>query len=288
MFITHFPMNLQFFAEGDGVSGGAGAGADPAAGGVQTQEPQLTGMQQLNNLLGTMNQQGGDSNTQGQPPAQGQQTEPQTQPAGVPQQQQQPPAQNTETQAQKDAQAFAAMRVRNKQYEEMLDKIARATGIQYSNPEEMIQKLNDDALTKLAQQQNVPVELLRRLETLEANNKAYLAMQNQTRLTNEFAALRDKYSLDETALATFAQQLEADKVDPATVNVEREYIARNLDAIVAARVQAAVQQALTRDANATAHGTTPTAVQSNTPSGADQQTISTAADLNRLLASMPK
>lgn len=288
----HFPINLQFFAADDGVSGGTGAGE---AGGVDTQQqsqPQSLDVAGLTALLNSMNQQSsGDNtntNTAQQEPNQSQaQTDDTQGQAGDNNQQSNQSNQNT--QGQKDANAFAAMRVQNKQMSEMLEKIAKATGIEYANQDEMMQKLNNDALAKLAEKQNVPVELLQRLELLEKNNQAYLAMQNQTRLTNEFSALRDKYKLDDVALTEFARQLEADKVDPATVNIEREYMMRNFDAILAQRTQAAVEEVLKRDAKAGAHGTMPNVAQgSSANGGASQHKVTTTAELNALLAQMPK
>lgn len=281
-----FPINLQFFAEGDGVAGGA-EGADNIAAGADNAGAQPLDVAGLTALLNSMNQQhSGDNNANQQVPDQ---TE--VPPSDNQNQNQEPNGQQTtqSNQNQKDANAFAAMRVQNKQMSEMLEKIAKATGIQYATQDEMMQKLNDDALAKMAQQQNVPVELLQRLDILEKHSQAYLAMQNQTRLTNEFAALRDKYKLDDVALTNFAKQLEADKVDPTTVNIEREYMMRNFDAILAQRTQAAVEEALKKDAQAGAHGTTPNVAQgSSANGGASQHKVTNSAELNALLASMPK
>lgn len=289
---TKLPLNLQFFAED--VGGVADTGVDDA--GQAQQSNTITDSAGLTALLETMNQsqqsgentnttqQGANQNqpqgdTQGQPGDNSQQ--------GAQQQANQNVQQNT--QQQKDANAFAQMRVQNKQYSDMLEKIAKAAGIEYTSPEDMMQKLNDDALTKLAAQQNVPVELLKRMEVMEAQANAYVQMQNQNRLTTEFSNLRTKYNLDDASMLAFAQQLEADKVDPATVNVEREYIARNLDAIIAARTQAAVEEALRRDSQAGTHGTMPNVAQgSSANGGANQHKVTTTAELNALLASMPK
>lgn len=286
----YLPLNLQFFAgEVDGV-------ADSGTGGAESQpsEPQSLDSAGLTALLNTMNQsqQSGETNTntaqqnanQGQAAADNSQDQ-----AGANNQQSTQQQNNQGAQQQKDHNAFAAMRAQNKQYADMLEKIAKAANITYTSPEEMIQKLNDDALGKLAAQQNIPVELLKRMEVMEAQANAYVAMQNQTRLTNEFSNLRTKYSLDDTAMMAFAQQLEADKVDPATVNIEREYIARNFDAIIAQRTQAAVEAALKRDAQADAHGTMPNVAQgSSANGGANQHKVTTTAELNALLATMHK
>ena len=109
------PINLQFFAADDGVSGGTGA--DEAGGMVSTdtQQSQSLDMAGLTALLNSMNQQSsGDNtntNTAQQVPDQSQaQTDDTQNQAG--EQNQQSNQSNQNTQGQKDANAFAAMRVR--------------------------------------------------------------------------------------------------------------------------------------------------------------------------------
>ena len=287
---TKIPFNLQYFAETKGVSDAGSAGAE-------SQDTSASTGLDTAGLTNLLNQFAQSQAGQAQPPAQGSEDNQQQNDAGassaddgangsVSDNQNQ---NNAQTQQQKDANAFAAMRVQNKQLSDMLEKIAKAAGIQYSNQQELMQKLNDDALTKLAAQQNVPVELLKRMEMLEENNRLFEQQQNQTRLTNEFAALQAKYNLDVNAMTQFAQQLDADGVDPYKVNIIREYESRNLDAIIEQRTQAAVQAALRADANAGAHSSTPNAAQgSSTDGGAQQHSISNSAELNKLLATMGK
>ena len=54
------------------------------------------------------------------------------------------------------------MRVQNAQLLGLLSKIAEA-GIEYTDNNDLL--LNDDSITKLAAKQNVPVELLKRMES---------------------------------------------------------------------------------------------------------------------------
>lgn len=189
------------------------------------------------------------------------------------------------TQGDKDANAFAEMRVQNKLFADTLKKIADATGIEYTNQDEMIAALNGDALTKLAAKQGVPVELLQRMEMLEKNSRLWEEQQLQQRLTSGFGALQQKYGLDQQAMMSFAQQLDAERVDLRNVDIEKEYVARNLDAIVAARVQAAVQAALSKDASIDAHSTAPTQQGVGVGGGGGAETqIKSAADLVSFLA----
>lgn len=212
-------------------------------------------------------------------PAQPEQTP--AQPEGQPQPD--APEVHVATQEDKDANAFAQMRVANKQMSDMLAKIAQANGIQYSTQEEMIAKLNDDSVTKLAAAQGVPKELLLRMEGLERDAAAYRAQQNQNRLVTQMRNIMDKYAVPANELQAFAAQLDNEHVDVNSIDLEREYFFRNQEAIMQKRINAAVEAALRGDQAAAAQSTTPLAQGGN--GGSTQGTrIETVADLRSVLA----
>ena len=190
------------------------------------------------------------------------------------------------TQADKDANAFAQMRTQNKLMSDMLAKMADAYGIKYENTEDMMNKLNEDALGKIAEKKGIPVELLSRLEMLEKNNAAYQIQQNQARLKNEFAAVQQKFGLTQDELVSFANTLDAEHLDLSKLNVEKEYVARNYDYIMEKRVQAAVQAALSKDAQVAAQSTGTAAPGTNTTSSNGEQNIKTVADFKSFLSGM--
>ena len=277
------PYNLQYFAaDGSSVQGGTAGSTDAG----NTTSLDSAG---LSALLNTMGNDGADTqseDTSGQGDANGgtQQESDQTQQ----QQQQQSGADiNAQTQQQKDAGAFAAMRVRNKQMESMLKRVADAAGIQYTNTDDMLTKLNDDALGKLAEKQGVPKELLMRLDSLEKSNQEYRQEQMNTKLRNDFMALQEKYNLTPEPLQTFATQLSNDRVDPLSADIMREYEVRNFDAIVQQRIQDAVQAALSKDQQVDEHSSTPNAAQGSSASGSDAGvTCKNSAELHQLLATL--
>lgn len=290
---TKFPLNLQFFAaSSDGVQGTeptttVDASTDGGTQQTQSQPLDVAGMQQL---INSFNQQ--QTNVQQAQPTQVEQNQQaqEQQTAQNPNSEEQNQQQQV-TQQQKDSQAFATMRVQNKQLSDMLGKIAKANGIEFSDSNELIEKLNDDALGKLAQQQGVPKELLQRMEMLEAQNTQFLQAQRQENLTQQFTALATKYQLDENQLTDFANQLAQKGINPLeqNVNLDDMYRSINFDALMQAQVQAAVAAALARDQAASTNGTQPNAVQGSPASGAAQQyNINTTAGLEQLLAQMPK
>ena len=277
------PYNLQYFAaDGSSVQGGTAGSTDAG----NTTSLDSAGLSALLNTIDNdgANTQGEDTSGQGDANGGTPQESDQTQQ----QQQQQSGADiNAQTQQQKDAGAFAAMRVRNKQMENMLRRVADAAGIQYANTDDMLTKLNDDALGKLAEKQGVPKELLMRLDSLEKSNQEYRQEQVNIKLRNDFMALQEKYNLTPEQLQTFATQLSNDRVDPLSADIMREYEVRNFDAIVQQRIQDAVQAALSKDQQVDEHSSTPNAAQGSSASGSDAGvTCKNSAELHQLLATL--
>ena len=248
---------------------------------AQAQQPTINNATDLHNFLNQFQQQ-----QQQQEPAQQQQQQQQQQ---NPAQQQNNGADQTEphvaTQQDKDANAFAEMRVQNKAMSDMLKKIADATGIQYTDQNDMLAKLNSDALTKLAEKQGVPVEILQRMETLERNSQLYLQQQNESRLRAGFVNLKQDYGLSDEEMMNFAKQLDDDKVDLSKVDLVAEYRNRNFEAIVQKRIDAAVAAALSKDQQAQAQSTQPNAQGATQQTAAKTEQITTVAGLRSWLAS---
>jgi hypothetical protein len=280
---TLFPVILPLSAtgEGDGVTdtGGAGAGGTQSAG--DTLDSLLNQYAQSSSAGdGTQGQQqqqsGGDGQQQqGQSGEQGQQSQQQGQ-------------QGQQTQAQLEEQrrnfAFGQLRQENNELAGILGKIAQANGIQYANTRDLISKLNDDALSKLAQKQNVPVELLREMDTLRANQQQWQQSQREQIAYAGFQTLMSQYGLTQEDLKAFAVELDGAGRNPfvQNINVVDEYRLRHFDDIVAKRVDTAVKEALAKSSAADTHSSTPGA-QQGAGSGDGGQKITTLEGLNNLL-----
>ena len=277
-----FPVILPLSAtgEGDGVTdtGGAGAGGTQSAG------------ETLDSLL---NQYGqgteGGSDTQGQQQqsgGDGQQQQQQTDGQG--QQSQQQGQQGQQTQAQLDEQrrnfAFGQLRQENNELAGILGKIAQANGIQYTNTRDLMGKLNDDAISKLAQKQNVPVELLKEMDALRAGQQQWQQSQREQVAYAGFQTLMTQYGLTQEDLKAFAVELDGAGKNPfvQNINVVDEYRLRHFDDIVAKRVDTAVKEALAKSSAADDHSSTPGS-QQGAGSGDGGQKITTLEGLNNLL-----
>ncbi len=160
------------------------------------------------------------------------------------------------TQANK---AFAAMRTENSKYKNALLGLGAQLGVKDGNVETILDKLANNQLQAQAQQQNVPVEVLQRLKSLEDIEAKYNADRLQHSAYQGFQQVKQQYGLDDTQLQQFAQQLAASGMDPFKQNIDlaREYSYRNMDTIIANAIQKGIAQEQQRSVNAMAQGSTP-------------------------------
>lgn len=259
-------MRLQFFA-GEGDSTGA------------------MDMAGLNNLLEGMGTEtdATQQTTTAQPEPTTQETDTQAQQQTQQQTQQQSQPQQRTNQAEY---AFAQMRVENTQYKNMLTKLAKATGIEFNNEKELIDKLNDQALESLSKRQNVPVEVLKRLETLEQTNQTYELEQRKSATLVAFQNLKNEYGLDDDGLLNFAQELDQQGLNPFVkdVDISGMYRQMHFEEIMNARIAQAVQDALSKSSVADTHGSTPNSATGSQDDGGKK--ITTVGELSALLDTM--
>lgn len=249
-------MNLQFFAED-----GAGEPAPIDATGLDT-------------MLDGMGTDTGVPATEVTP-----EPEPEPQPEPEPE-----PGQPTAIQKQEFA--FAEMRRTNAQYAALLGKIAQVNGIEYQNTNDLLSKLNDNTITAMAKQQNVPVELLQRIESLQQDSDAFKAQQAQQSAVAGFQKVMTTHGLTEAELQSFARELDAKGVNPFVqqVDIEAEYKLTHFDDIVAKQIDRAVKEALAKSNSADNNSTTP--MQQQSPGGTDNKPVSTLDGLNAMLDQM--
>lgn len=268
------PYNLQFFAEVAGAQGtDTSTGTDGTDGaGAQA----LSDSQELNTLLdGMTNANGQQQQTQQQSDQQQQQQD---------QQQQQQPDQ--QQQVDKSNYAFGQMRKQISDLQGLLGKVAEANGIKYTTPAELLEKMNDDAITKMAQSKNIPVEFLKELETLKKDSLDYKEQRLKDEATVGFQSVMTQYGLTQDELIAFATELDAAGKNPfaESVDLMSEYKVRHFDDIVNKQVTLAVREALAKSSNADQHSSTPP--DQTPPAGTEAQKITTVDGLSDLLSEM--
>lgn len=162
---------------------------------------------------------------------------------------------NKQLDSQKAQHAFAAMRTQNKAMTGLLSQIAEALELTYTDEADMIAKLKDNALTKIAARTQVPKEMLERLRQSEERASEYERQQRYTTNMNSLNNIMSSYSLPKEQVVAFVQELANEQIDYRTTDIDlvKEFKARNIDLIVKMEKEKAVQEALKRDEAANKH-----------------------------------
>ena len=180
--------------------------------------------------------------------------------------------------------AFGQMRVQIRQQQQLLSKMADALGIEYKDGNDLLEKLNDDALSRLSEKQNIPKEFLERIEQLEGIASVAREQELRHNAITGFQKVANDYGLDDNALQNFAKELDELGKNPFVedYDVVELYKAIHFDDIVKKKCEEAVEAALARDNRASRRSTKPGAAR--TPdSNNDGDAISTVASLNAAL-----
>lgn len=162
-------------------------------------------------------------------------------------------------QVKKDA-AFARMRIENQQNNKILNDIAKALGIDEKDPILRAQKLQDLAVTKLAKEAAVPVELYKELNSTKEQLATVTQQQNEITARDKFFQLQKDYSLTQDELVKFAQALDAQGVsvvDDPNTDLDYYYYKLNRTSIEKKRIDAAVEEALRKSNTADTKSSTP-------------------------------
>ena len=195
-------------------------------------------------------------------------------------------SQSTDTQKRSANDAFAAMRVQNRKMTDALAAVLQQHGLDpnlANDPDALIEQANQARLEEEAKRQNVPTALLKRLTDLEAKDRE----AQQKRLTDAalagFQAVKNQYNLNNQDIAAFAKQLQDAGTNPfeQEMDLVHHYKLHNLDKIIAAETQKAVEAALKNQKSSTQFSTQPSKTQGKESTGTEQ--IDTMAKFDRFL-----
>ena len=185
--------------------------------------------------------------------------------------------------------AFAQMRTQLSAYENLLGKVAQATGIEYADMDDLADKLNDNALGKLAKQQNIPVELMQKLNQLEQDSNNWKMAQLKESAYIGFQNLMTEFELTQEELNNFAVELDEARMNPfeQPVDIKSEYISRHYNDVLQRQVQKEVQAALKKSQVADEHSSTPNTKAGISSAPADGK-VTTVSGLNQFLDGLGK
>jgi hypothetical protein len=143
--------------------------------------------------------------------------------------------------------AFADLRRQaeeNKKYADFISRLAQDSGV---SPEEILNRYQERQLQAEAEQQNVPVDVLKRLNTLEQENSETKEALRAERMEAQIESVKAKYGADDNSIKAAFEEMLDSGIDPRVhdnVNFEKFYRAANLDSIIQKEVENARQKDL--------------------------------------------
>ena len=195
-------------------------------------------------------------------------------------------SQSTDSQKRSANDAFAAMRVQNRKITDALAAVLQQHGLDpnlANDPDALIAQANQARIEEEAKRQNVPTELLQRLTDLEARDREAQQKRLSDAALAGFQAVKNKFNLDNQGIAEFAKQLQDAGTNPfeQEMDLVYHYKLHNLDKIIAAESQKAVEEALKNQKSSTQFSTQPSKTQGKESTGTEQ--IDTMAKFDRFL-----
>lgn len=181
----------------------------------------------------------------------------------------------------KQQQAFIHMRQENKRQSDLLKGVAELLGVDTHDDTKLLEALQYKITESQAQKQNVPVELLQRMNVLEAQNRAYHAEQRQRDLAIGMQRVMTTFNLNQEQLNKFAQDLIKEGINPLEKEVDfvREYKLMHFDEVVNKAREDAVAAEQARAAKAANSSSKPGKKTGGPEQGADDQKVNSVRDL---------
>lgn len=195
-------------------------------------------------------------------------------------------AQSNDGQKRTANDAFAAMRVQNRKMTDALAAVLQQHGLDpnlANDPDALIAQANQARIEEEAKRQNVPTELLQRLTDLEARDREAQQKHLADAALAGFQTVKNQFNLENKDIAEFARQLQEAGTNPfeQEMDLVHHYKLHNLDKIIAAETQKAVEEALKNQKSSAQFSTQPSKTQGKESTGTEQ--IDTMAKFDRFL-----
>ena len=196
-----------------------------------------------------------------------------------------PPAEDKQQSRQNHA--FAEQRVQIKKQNDFIRKVGKLVGFDDStNTDEILEKVNEALLEKESKEQNIPVDILKRLERAESLIQENDQIKLEKQVTEAFTDLIEEHNLSKEEVDEFTNYLIDNGKNPmlnAGVDLQAEYLKLHYKDMV----KAAVDEALAKE------GERKKKVDEQAPSGVgkspgdkDEAKITSVKELDDLFSNM--
>lgn len=187
--------------------------------------------------------------------------------------------------------AFAEQRIQIKEQSQQIKKqtnfiknIGKLIGYEGDSLDEIQDKVAEALLAKQAKEQNIPVDILKRLEKAESLIQENDQIKLEKRITENFTDLIEEHNLTKEQLDEFTKYLIDNGKNPMldpSVDLQAEYLKLHFKDMIAAAVQDAVAKEQNRQKKV--EDQSPSAAPKS-PASKDDAKISTVKELDDLFA----
>lgn len=183
--------------------------------------------------------------------------------------------------------AFAEQRLQIKKQNDFIRKVGRLVGFDdNTNTDEILEKVNEALLEKQSKEQNIPVDILKRLERAESLIQENDQIKLEKQVTEAFTDLIDEHNLSKEEVDEFTNHLISIGKNPlldTNVDLQAEYLKLHYKDMV----KAAVEEALAKEGERKkkVDEQAPSSV-GNSPSDKEEAKVTSVKELDDLFANM--
>ena len=145
-------------------------------------------------------------------------------------------ANNGKSQHEKQAQAFYALRNKNKANEQLIKNLGSVLGFDpKASSDDIVAKVEQLITQKQAKDQGIPADVLARIQELERQVQETETIKHETKVTEDLAIIAEKYNLSQDDLTEFVLKLAENGKNPLenpNVDLNAEYISMYFDSIL--------------------------------------------------------
>lgn len=194
--------------------------------------------------------------------------------------------QEADSKAQKANEAFAALRARNKAQERLLQRFGKVFGFDTKDdPDQIMDKINAVLTEKEAKDQNIPVEVLNRLQELETIVKEKESNDRQAQVQDSLMDVASEFELDGDQLRQFTKHLIDKDLNPLEkdVDLKAEYLKLHWKDMLDSAKNNAIEEENERKKKAENNSASAAPAKKSDDSGGSDKKITTVKDLDAFL-----
>lgn len=182
--------------------------------------------------------------------------------------------------------AFAQQRQQIKAQENFIKSLGKLIGMDGSSTAEIQERVQEVLLEKQSKEQNIPIDILKRLDAAEAIIQENQTIKRENQVQTDLANLIEKHGLSQEEINEFTQHLIDEGKNPLedpNVDLDAEYLKLHYNDMIQAAIDEALKKEQDRKDKVSKHGTEKVPGGGGTP---EEKKINSVQELDDLFNNM--